>query len=209
VFGRRGRVERRLRERGRPAWARVTGVDDLGDGRWRLHLTVEPGDGEPFEARAEIEDTGPEGPEPGGIVEVLHDPDRRGRVRVMGTPSRPPPPEPPPAPDLPGPDLGAVVRGLARALGDGSLAQGLPVVVTDDAPPPPAAPRTGPDLSHLPLDRLAARAGHDPSSVLAEVTRRVGAGEATLPEVLAAARQAGLSGADLARIMRAQRPPPS
>ena len=134
-------MERRLRERGRPAWATVTGAEPSGTGLWRLAVRVEPGDGAPFDAHAVIEWPGAEAPPVGGIVEVLHDADRRDRVLALGAPSRPaePPAEPPPP--APAPDLGAVIRAVVRAAGDGSLARGTPIILTDDdgerpAPPP-------------------------------------------------------------------------
>ncbi len=182
----------------------MTGVEGGEGGRWTLGLRVEPGDAEPFDARTGIELADGASPVVGGVVEVLH---LDGRVLALGAPAPPPPPPEPAAPPGPPPDLAAVVRGLARALGDGTLAQGLPVIVSEAGGPSPPRPASG--LETLSLERLAARAGEDPAAVMDEVTRRVGAGEATLAQVLAAARAAGLDGADLARIVRARRTPPT
>jgi hypothetical protein len=206
VPGRRSRRERRLRERGRPAWATISAVEDRGGGVWSLALRVRTAEGEPFDARADVAVSDPAGPAVGGRLEVLHDDRRGGRVLAVGEPSSPPAPDPPEVAPAPAPDVGAVLRDLARALGDGSLAQGLPVVVTDAVPPPPAddAPRP---LAGLTLDALAARAGAEPQAVVDEAIRRLGGGEATLGEVLAAARRAGLGRADLARLLAARRPP--
>lgn len=137
--GRRARVERRLRERGRPAWATVTGAEASGAGLCRLALRVAPGEGPPFDAYAILEWADADAPPVGGTVEVLHGPDGGGRVLALGTPSRAPEPPAEPAPPAPAPDIGAVIRAVVRAAGDGSLAQGMPIVLTDDEddrPPP-------------------------------------------------------------------------
>lgn len=200
----RARAERRLRERGRPAWAEVDGAERVGEGRWRLRLSVADGEGPPFVATAEIDDPDPAGPPIGGRVEVLHGSRRGGRVIALGAPSQPPDPVAEPPDPGPPPDLAMVLRGLTRALGDGSLQAGLPVVVRSDAPDAPPSPLAG-----LSLDALAARAGDDPAAVVDEATRRVSAGEATMGDVLAAARRAGLGRAELARLVAAGRRPPS
>ncbi|WP_217923990.1 hypothetical protein [Miltoncostaea oceani] len=200
----RARAERRLRERGRPAWAEVTAAERVGDGRWLLRLRVADGGAAPFAATAEVDDADPAGPPVGGRVEVLHGPRRGGRVLALGAPSPPAAPRAEPLDPGPPPDLAMVLRGLTRALGDGSLKAGLPVVVQADDPAAPPSPLAG-----LSLDALAARAGDDPGAVVDEATRRVGAGEATMGDVLAAARRAGLGRAELARLVRAGRRPAS
>lgn len=182
----------------------MAAAEDAGGGRWRLRLLVQPGEGEPFEARAELSVADPAGPAVGGLVEVLHLPGRRGPVLTVGEPSRPPPPAVPAPPPGPAPDVGAVLGALARALGDGSLARGLPVVVRHDAPAP-SVPEAGP-LAGLSLDALAARAGDDPRAVLDEAARRVGAGEASPADLLAAARRAGLDRGHPTRPPPARRP---
>lgn len=114
----------------------MTGAERRDDGTWRLALRVEPGDGPPFTAHAELDWPGAGAPPVGGVVEVLHL-GRGDRVLALDLPSRPDPPEPPPAPPGPAPDLAAVLRALVRAAGDGSLRQGTPIVLRDD---PPGAP---------------------------------------------------------------------
>lgn len=198
MWGRRARRERRLRERGRPAWATVASSAPAGDGRRRLRLRVAPGDGEPFDAVADIALGGGREPEAGDRVEVLHV-GRDRHVMAVGHPA-PPPAPPPETPSIgPAPDVAAVLRGLVRALGDGSLAAGMPLIVEGEAPPRTAADPSPepPDLAALTLDALAAYASGDARGALDEATRRVRAGEATTAEVLAAARRAGLAPADL------------
>ncbi len=134
--GRRAREDRHLRERGRPAWATVTGVTPAGEGTWRLDLRVEPGDGAAFDAHAVVEHGGPGGPPVGGLVEVVHG-GRPGRVLAIGTPSRPPDPPAPAPPPGPAPDLAAVARALVRAAADGSLRQGTPIVLRQEEPGEP------------------------------------------------------------------------
>jgi hypothetical protein len=133
VPGRRSRGDRRLRERGRPGWATVTGATAAGDGAWRLDLQVEPADAPAFAAHAEVAHRGPEGPPVGGLVEVVHD-GRPGRVLAIGAPSRPPEPPSAAPPPAPAPDLAAVARALVRAAADGSLRQGAPIVLRDEGP---------------------------------------------------------------------------
>ncbi|MGD9571720.1 MAG: hypothetical protein AB7V62_07560 [Thermoleophilia bacterium] len=124
----------RLRERGRPARAEVLAAVRRDGDEWLLTLRVHPSEGDPFEATASLEWEGDAGPPAGGWAEVLHAPGRRGPVVLVGHPTPPPAPEPPPAPPMPAPDLGAVLKELVRAAGDGRLAQGAPIVVRDDDP---------------------------------------------------------------------------
>ncbi len=126
----------RLRERGRPARAEVLSVVRRDGDEWLLTLRVHPSEGDPFEATASLAWDGDDaGPPAGGWAEVLHAPGRRGPVALVGHPTPPPPPEPPPAPPMPAPDVGAVLKELIRAAGDGRLAQGAPIILRDDADP--------------------------------------------------------------------------
>lgn len=133
------RRERRLRERGRPAWATVLGTQERPGGDLRLRLRVEPGDDDPFEARGDLTAEHRAGPVAAGArVEVLHL-GRRGPVLPIGAPVAPPAPDPPPAGGPPAPGVGELLRALARAAADGSLAEGRPIIVEG----PGEGPRAG------------------------------------------------------------------
>lgn len=202
--------------------AEPTGPSGDGTGwvRWRLELRVEPLHGEPFAARACADLPAGERPAIGGRVEVLHDPRPRSRLnradrggpieplllgappRAVASPSHPPTPAPPP--------LAEVLRELARGLGDGSLAAGMPIVMSHDAPVADAPhgdatepPRDG--YRRLGLEALAAHAGRDAAGVADEVARRLDAGEATPAQLLLAASTAGLAPEDVLAVLAAVR----
>ena len=185
--------------------------------RWRLALRVEPLHGEPFAATADADL--PDGePAIGGRFEVLHGPPRRqwlnwaSRGVPIGTLLLGAPPvravEAPPGPAAaPAPAMGQVLRALARAAGDGSLAAGMPLVVghpdpPPGGPPPPADPATNRGLT---LEALARRARDDPRGVADEIVRRLDAGEATPAQMLLAARATGLAPEDVLSVLAAVR----
>jgi hypothetical protein len=185
----RGRRERALRERGRPAVGEVRAAR-RARGSWNVLIAVTPDDGEMFETHLRLDSI--DGPEPsaGDHVDVLHD----GHHAVpMDEPVRfSAPPPPPPPPDEPGPPPAAhdVIGEVLRRLADGSLLQGGPQIVIGDAPAPAPA---GTDA--IGIAELLARASDDPAAVGDELLRRVIAGEATFAEVRDAVRAAGPEGA--------------
>jgi hypothetical protein len=192
----RGRRERAIRERGRPAVGEVRSVR-RSRGSWIVLVSVTPDDGELFDTHFRFTALGGVEPRVGDLVEVLHS----GRDAV---PMEDPPRFRTPAPV---PDEGRVADGdtppsahdvigqLLRRLADGSLLSGGPQIVIDDAP----GSDTDDDGSQATIADLVARAADDPDGVADEILRRVVSGEASFTQVLDATRAAGSDGTAAAR----------
>lgn len=163
MFGRRRRLERRLRERGHPARATILSATPDGDdvdasGRlcWALRLHVVTGTGEMFDADADGLCPVGDFPAIGAEVDVLHDPGNRRRVVLNGpmptgmSPTVDRPETPPAGHEGDAPDALSIVRDVLNSLQAGPSAQrpgtadavevrvdGRPVDVDMSTPPAP------------------------------------------------------------------------
>jgi hypothetical protein len=225
-FGRKGRRERRIRERGSPA--RGTIVDARPGGHastraggvpWQVRLAVTPDAGAAFVAVAD--GVCPEGERPavGGTVEVLHDPGAGDHVVLSGPiPTVAPQAVPGPAPvssvvpaggDADGVDPTALAGEILSAFGrrGATAGDGDDVIVHREVtingqrvtPEPSGAAR--PDMSR---DELRALARTDPGAVAHEVLRRVAAGQAKVAKVTTESVELG-PGDDVGGTLRALR----
>lgn len=207
----RGRRERAVRERGRPATG-VVRASRRWRGRWIVLVTVTPEDGEPFDTHLQVTALDGAEPRPGDFVEVLH---HGGHALPLYQPTRfrAPPAEPAtdaavaedahggadPESDADPPRPEDVIGQVLRRLADGSLTSGGPRIVIDE-PPAGGPPDDGPRPT---IADLVARAPGDPDRVADEILRRIITGETTFTRVLDATRAAGPGGAAAARTVLA------
>lgn len=172
LFDRGGRRARRLRERGVPTRAIVTGARPAGEaGRWRVGLSIEPAGAAPF--ATDIEADCPPGHRPlvGGQAQVLHEPGGGRHVLLVA---------PLPVDETGAPD--DILGAFGAVAGDGAPAGGTMVThtsITVNGVPVDPASATGAAHAGLSREELRDLAGSDPAGVAQEVLRRLGAGELT------------------------------